>query len=281
MAGTSADPCSFLTALLPPQQTEAQEEVQKAEEMTEGTDYGLRNPRIGEWAIDPRTWDCVYFGHYWQSDTNDDGIADREDAKEPILWRVLSVDGDDAFLIANRNLDVKHYDEDESEVTWETSTMRSWLNGYNGDANQCGRDYTDDNFLDTAFSPSEQAAIRETNVNNRDNWVYNTEGGNDTTDKVYLLSLIEAITKEYGFYPSIDAHKGLRRAKDTDYVWETSRIWCKKGTPGLFTRGTNGGCDHRGHHPLLWTRTSTLREYIPAAGRFSWAAAQRGQIRMV
>ena len=197
-----------------------------AQEVTEVTDYGLRNPVLGSTVLEPRTWDCIYFGHYWQRDTNDDGIANREDAKEPILWRVLSVDGDDAFLLSERNLELKRYNELSSDqVTWETSTMRSWLNGYDGNANQCGIDYSDNNFLDDAFFPSEQDAIRETNVNNRDNWVYNTEGGNDTTDKVYLLSLIEAITEEYGFSTTIATFTGTRKAKDTDYVWETRRCF--------------------------------------------------------
>ena len=51
------------------------------------------------------TWDCVYFGTYWQNDTNGDGIADQNDAKEPIKWRVLQVDGDDVFLMSDKNLD--------------------------------------------------------------------------------------------------------------------------------------------------------------------------------
>ncbi len=225
---------ALLTASLPPRQTEAQEEVQKAEEITEETDYGLSNPELGGSAWDTKTWDCVYFGHYWQSDTNDDGIADKEDAKEPILWRVLSVDGDDAFLLAERNLELKKYNDQGEEVTWETSMMRSWLNGYDGDANQCGIDYSDDNFLDDAFSSSEQAAIRETNVENRDNWIYKTEGGNDTTDKVYLLSMIEAITEEYGFHTQVSTFTDTRRAEDTDYVWEKSRKWTHGNSMSIY-----------------------------------------------
>ncbi len=225
---------ALLTGFLPPQQTEAQEEVQQTEEITEETNYGLSNPRTGGNAYGSKTWDCVYFGHYWQSDTNDDGIADQEDAKEPILWRVLSVNGDDAFLLAERNLELKKYNDQGGEVTWETSMMRSWLNGYDGHANQCGIDYTDDNFLDNAFSPSEQAAIRETNVENRDNWIYKTEGGNDTTDKVYLLSMLEAVTEEYGFYTQENVYTDTRRAGDTDYVWEKSRRWTHGNSMSIY-----------------------------------------------
>ena len=47
------------------------------------------------------TWDCVYFGNYWQDDTNGDGLANKNDAKKPIKWRVLQVDGDDIFLMSD------------------------------------------------------------------------------------------------------------------------------------------------------------------------------------
>lgn len=33
--------------------------------------YGLSNPRIDSDGV--TTWDCVYFGNYWQNDTNGDG----------------------------------------------------------------------------------------------------------------------------------------------------------------------------------------------------------------
>ena len=133
--------------------------------------YGLSNPTISNGVT---TWDCIYFGNYWQNDTNGDGKADQNDQKEPIKWRVLSVHGNDAFLLADQNLDVKPYNEVRTSKTWETCTLRTWLN---------------DTFLDTAFTSAEQAAIKNTTVVNDDNHRYGIEGGENTTDKVYLLSL--------------------------------------------------------------------------------------------
>ncbi len=43
--------------------------------------YGLSNPRVT--GDDETTWDCVYFGNYWQNDTNGDGKADKSDANNP------------------------------------------------------------------------------------------------------------------------------------------------------------------------------------------------------
>lgn len=49
--------------------------------------------------------------------------------------------------------------------------MRSWLNGYDASHNtggDSGIDYTSDNFIGTAFSAKEQAAIADTEVFNDD-----------------------------------------------------------------------------------------------------------------
>lgn len=75
----------------------------------------LKGPSKNEEGI--VTWDCVYFGRYPQSD----GIGKK---KDPIKWRVLSIEGDDAFLIADQNLDMESYNETKEAVTWETCTMR-------------------------------------------------------------------------------------------------------------------------------------------------------------
>ncbi len=108
------------------------------------------------------TWDCIYFGNYWQNDTNGDGKADQNDQKEPIKWRVLSINGNDAFLLADQNLDAKPYNEVRTSKTWETCTLRAWLK---------------DTFLNTAFTTVEQAAIKNTTVVNDDNHRYGIEGG--------------------------------------------------------------------------------------------------------
>lgn len=140
--------------------------------------------------------DNVYFGNYYYYQSNDS-------TKEPVKWRVLSNTGGQLFLLSDQNLDVFQYHTEEENVTWETSTMRSWLNGYGASSNtggSSGIDYTGDNFLDTAFSAKEQNAIVETAVVNDDNTDcgdFSIEGGNDTTDRIFLLSLTEASNRNY------------------------------------------------------------------------------------
>ncbi len=180
--------------------------------------YGLSNPVTDSNGV--TTWDCVYFGNYYQSDTT--GTT-----KDPIKWRVLSVDGDDAFLMADQNLDAKPYNTSYVDVTWETCTLRSWLNGYGASDNVEGTDYSSDNFLDTAFTAEERAAIRQTTVVNEDN--YGTEGGNDTTDQVYLLSIAEASNAEYGFNSEFQTESKTREAKNTAYA-KSQGAWTSTST---------------------------------------------------
>ena len=186
----------------------------KTPTVSKAAGYGLSNPRITEGVT---TWDCIWFGNYWQEDTNGDGTADKNDAKTPIKWRVLSVDGDDAFLLADKNLDVQRYNDTDTDVTWETCTMRSWLNGYGASDNVCRQDYSSGNFLDYAFTAGEQSAIKTTTVVNEDNPNYGTEGGNDTSDRVYLLSLGEVTNPDYGFTTSTNSTE-TREAVNTAYV---------------------------------------------------------------
>ena len=141
--------------------------------------YGLNNPTISNGVT---TWDCIYFGNYYQSNSS---------TKEPIKWRVLSVNGNDAFLLADQNLDVKKYNEEWKGVTWATCTLRTWLN---------------DTFLNTAFASAEQATIKNTTI------------VNDTIDKVYLLSSAEASNTAYGFNGDFNTKSETRVATNTAYV---------------------------------------------------------------
>lgn len=158
------------------------------------------------------TWDCVYFGNYPQSDA-----TGRK--KEPIKWRVLSVKGNDAFLVADRNLDAqKYHDQDVDDITWETCTMRSWLNGYGKSSNVCGKDYSKNSFLSRAFTISEQGAIKRVTVVNADNPHYGTEGGSSTKDKIFLLSYDEVTNPAYGFLLDCYEYDNARKRKNTAYV---------------------------------------------------------------
>jgi len=94
-------------------------------------------------------------------------------------WRVLEIQGDTALIISEYVLEIRAYHaEDADEITWEHSNIRAYLNGefYN------------------SFSSADQSIIIETVVINDNNPYINTSGGNDTTDKIFLLSIDEVQT---------------------------------------------------------------------------------------
>ena len=159
----------------------------------------LSNPRIDGLMT---TWDCVYFGTYPQTS---DGTN-----KTPIKWRVLQVNAQktEAILLADQVLtEGMAYNIKGGEV-WAKTTIRSWLNGYGKNENASGIDYSADNFMDIAFTPAEQAALKTATVRNKDVTIIPTEGetqhfpgGPTTNDKVYLLSKEEIENPDYGFAP--------------------------------------------------------------------------------
>lgn len=184
------------------------------------------------------TWDCIWFGSYPQTkivssskendlystletangwDKNNDIIIGKEKyhrAKksyfkyEPIKWRVIKCENGEALLLSDIVLDKQKYNKRLKKVTWEKSTLRKWLNK---------------KFMNRAFSSSEQEAIRTTKVINEDNYYYKTDGGNDTLDKIYLLSLSETDEeKEYGFtdsYGMTIKYSSYADLDDYQYWW--------------------------------------------------------------
>ncbi len=145
---------------------------------------------------------------------------------EPIKWRVLSVDGSDAFLLADKGLDDQRYNASDSSITWEKSTIRSWLNGYGSTVNTCGTDYSSNNFMDTAFASSEKAVVKTTSVVNANNTGSGTEGGKDTEDKVFLLSESEVYRTSNGFSSFYNSGDKCRRSRSSTYAKAMGAPFC-------------------------------------------------------
>lgn len=125
--------------------------------------------------------DVVIMGNYAHQDSEvlyEDADGNKYDIWSiPVKWLVLDkVDGK-ALLLALYNVDVIAFDEGKQEkTTWETSTLRSWLNG---------------KFRESAFDEKEQECIAETVVRAEANPLYGTEGGVDSRDFIFVLSVEE------------------------------------------------------------------------------------------
>ena len=117
---------------------------------------------------DYKKGDVITFGKYEQD-------KDTSNGAEPIEWEVLDSDADEILVISKYILDVIPYDTEKNDTTWETCTLRNWLNN---------------EFYNTAFSSSEQDKIKISELNNADNH-FKIKGANDTKDRIFLLNIDE------------------------------------------------------------------------------------------
>ena len=210
-----------------PENKESEVEIETSSEIKvteiaeqQKSQYILRNPKVEDDSSTESgkkvTWNCLWFGSYPQSQItaedgeiytiltnidnwNKNGDVIIENTKyhktekdyfkyEPIKWRVLQSENGEAFLLSDVILDKQLYNENDKYVTWEKSSLRAWLNK---------------KFIKRAFIDEEREKINITEIINQDNPVYGTEGGNNTFDKIFLLSLSEVSEQQdgekYGF----------------------------------------------------------------------------------
>ena len=125
--------------------------------------------------------DYIKFGEYEQDNNLENG-------KEEIEWLVLDKKGDKIWLISKYALDEQPYNNSSTNVTWETCSLRQWLNN---------------EFSATAFSKYHLEKIQTSHVTADINpaIIRNPDTplshkgitpGNSTEDKIFLLSGKEA-----------------------------------------------------------------------------------------
>jgi hypothetical protein len=179
-------------------------------------------------------------------------------------WRVLEVSGGKALLLSEYVLEHRPYNEEWVNVTWETCTLRSYLNG---------------EFYDS-FSPDDRARMVQTRNSNKDNQWLGTPGGNDTDDYIFLLSLEEVVryfgdsgqlaNRPEGVWEIYDHYNGARIAYSAvETPWGQpagSASWWWLRSPGrisssaagvyfggnLYVGGCGVGYDYGGVRPALW-----------------------------
>ena len=108
--------------------------------------------------------DIVTFGRYEQDN-------DLTNGQEPIEWRVMEIEGDDAMLLSRYVLDVAAYNNGNMKTQWHKSTLRSWLNS---------------EFYNTAFTDEEKARLVVKELETR----YDSE---KTADPVTLMTCPDAL----------------------------------------------------------------------------------------
>ena len=245
------------------------EVMSKAYDLSQISQVKLVSEYTAETNVDEM--DTVIFGSYPQSDASGN-------TKEPIEWIVLDRQGDKTLLLSKYILDCKRYNNEYKDVTWETCTLRNWLNN---------------DFYNSAFSSSEQNKIETTNVINNNNIDHGTNGGNNTNDKIFCLS-IDEVRKYFGVGTKADdgyqlgknvATQGTNFAKSEDnngnklyvsvyhssewYFGNSSFLLRSLGAAQgvassvnsngyLYTSGYIVDIGNSGVRPALWIKTSEL-----------------------
>ena len=160
-------------------------------------DYYFKDTTNPNWS-NPPFWDgtpCESGAEYWFT-------------VEPISWKILSAENGDFFLLSEQILDIQRFNEyyagtDSSgnyASNYAASEIRAWLNK---------------DFLAKAFYYN-SSIIKTTEVDNSKEStgdVGNPYACQTTSDKVFLLSFVEATNADYGFGSNAD-----RICSVTDYA---------------------------------------------------------------
>lgn len=120
---------------------------------------------------DVEVGNLIEFGSYEQDN-------DKSNGAEPIEWLVLDKTDNKILVISKYGLDCQPYNIERIDVTWETCSLRKWLNS---------------TFMHEAFTSHEQSQILMTTVTADENRMFDTNPGNDTEDKIFLFSIDEIV----------------------------------------------------------------------------------------
>ncbi|MCL2353370.1 MAG: leucine-rich repeat domain-containing protein [Defluviitaleaceae bacterium] len=126
-----------------------------------------------------------------------------------IFWRVLDVQGGMAKIISEDILKELPYHREDVDITWENSYIRGYLNN---------------EFLST-FEGLDRDRIVLTNVVNDDNPL-GGDGGNDTRDYIFLLSIDEVL---HFFAEPMSGSAFITFGRGSNQTW---REWWWLRSPG-------------------------------------------------
>ncbi len=135
-------------------------------------------------------------------------------------WLVIGEEGDNLLLITKDCIEALPYHNERKKVTWESCDLRKWLNK---------------DFIETVFSEGERKIIVSTELENPDNKrMFGAIGGNNTTDRVFLLShdeVLKYFPDGWNIYtePTPSAEKNITKYEiDGREFW-----WWWTRSPGL------------------------------------------------
>ncbi len=176
---------------------------------------------------------------------------------EPIVWDVLAEEGNRKLLLSRKAVAKRPYHEADEPVSWETCSLRAWLNG---------------DFYRAAFNDYEKQHILKIPVTADRNTYCNTDAGNSTDDHVFLLSLpeVNALLRrklsakrkcEADPADAPDADNDNKAADDTGCVWwlrspgsEKNEAACVNGDGQISNFGLPANTPTIAVRPCIWVR---------------------------
>ena len=167
-------------------------------------------------------------------------------------WRVLDIQDNTALIITENTIEWHPYHNAYVDITWADCSLRKYLNG---------------EFYER-FSEADKAKVIPVTNKNLDNQWYGTNGGADTQDKIFLLSVEEAACKYFGdsseklynrgknhrywFHGKPDENNSKRSAKrlnESWYSWWWLRSPGRVGVKAVYIHG-NGDIGIQGNNIL-------------------------------
>ncbi|WP_086350694.1 DUF6273 domain-containing protein [Candidatus Enterococcus clewellii] len=166
-------------------------------------------------------------------------------------WQILDNKKDALLLITDTIIEQRSYHDAYTEITWAGCALRSYLNG---------------SFYD-AFSEADKARILPVTNKNPNNEWYNTTGGEETEDHIFLLSLEEVACMYFGdsstnlyrpgknqryWFQRKDPNNSKRLAKllDKDGEWWWLRSPGRVNVKAAYIHGTDGNIGIQGNNIL-------------------------------
>lgn len=179
-------------------------------------------------------------------------------------WRVLAIQDNSALLITEYIIEQRSYHNVYKEITWAGCSLRKYLNG---------------EFFNS-FSEADKARIIPVTNKNLDNEWYGTKCGEDTQDKIFLLSIEEVTCRYFGdsseklynrgknhkywFHGKKDENNSKRIARYSGETWGSwwwLRSMGRVGVKAVYIHG-NGDIGIQGNNMLKGNLNDVLKDDI-------------------
>ena len=162
-----------------------------------GNEYNINDLKEVNIAENIKKFDVITFGKYEQDSFLENG-------KEDILWFILENDKEkgELTLLTKNLIECLPFHNKREDVTWKDCSLRKWLNN---------------DFYNEAFTDEEKEYIKLTHLINRENPEFKISSGENTTDKIYLMDVYEAVdyfddsTEKYERKFRLNKTKNLKR----------------------------------------------------------------------